>query len=150
MGYLMLFHFLKEKYGLDVTWSTYASEGGNFGSFTSHEVMKRLNAKMYLEARRLGVKWILAASAAICGGNPSVHGHPERPATSWKYRSIHHRHALRKRGVHQDGASLRIHRRPDQARKLDLKPERNDNKIITFTIRATRRVAWACSTSRAT
>ena len=52
MGYLMLFHFLKEKYGFDYTWSTYASEGGNFGFFTSHEMMKRLNAKMYMEAER--------------------------------------------------------------------------------------------------
>ena len=64
MGYMMLFHYLQEKYGLDVTWSTYASEGGNFGFFTSHETMKRLNAKMYAEARRLGVKWILGGE---CG-----------------------------------------------------------------------------------
>ena len=60
MGYLMLFHQL----GLDYTWSTYASEGGNFGFFTSHEMMKRLNAKMYAEAKRLGVKWILGGE---CG-----------------------------------------------------------------------------------
>lgn len=60
MGYLMLFH----EAGLDYTLSTYASEGGNFGSFTSHEMMKRLNAKMYAEARRLGVKWILGGE---CG-----------------------------------------------------------------------------------
>ncbi len=60
MGYLMLFHEL----GLDYTWSTYASEGGNFGFFTSHEIMKRLNAKMYAEAKRLGVKWILGGE---CG-----------------------------------------------------------------------------------
>jgi Fe-S oxidoreductase len=64
MGYLILFHYLEEKYGLDVTWSTYASEGGNFGFFTSHETMKRLNAKMYAEAKRLGVKWILGGE---CG-----------------------------------------------------------------------------------
>lgn len=64
MGYLMLFHYLKVKYGLDVTWSTYGSEGGNFGFFTSHETMKRLNAKMYAEAKRLGVKWILGGE---CG-----------------------------------------------------------------------------------
>lgn len=64
MGYLILFHYLKEKYGFDITWSTYASEGGNFGLFTSHETMKRLNAKMYAEARRLGVKWILGGE---CG-----------------------------------------------------------------------------------
>ncbi|MEW6076244.1 MAG: sulfate reduction electron transfer complex DsrMKJOP subunit DsrK [Thermodesulfobacteriota bacterium] len=64
MGYMMLFDYLKKVYGLDVTWSTYASEGGNFGFFTSHETMKRLNAKMYAEARRLGVKWILGGE---CG-----------------------------------------------------------------------------------
>jgi Fe-S oxidoreductase len=64
MGYMMLFHYLREKYGFDITWSTYASEGGNFGFFTSHETMKRLNAKMYAEAKRLGVKWILGGE---CG-----------------------------------------------------------------------------------
>ena len=63
MGYLMLFHYL-EGLGLDITWSTYASEGGNFGSFTSHEMMKRLNSKMYAEAKRLGVKWIIGGE---CG-----------------------------------------------------------------------------------
>jgi len=60
MGYLMLFHEI----GLDYTWSTYASEGGNFGLFTSHEMMKRLNAKMYAEAKRLGVKYIIGGE---CG-----------------------------------------------------------------------------------
>ncbi|PIE70119.1 MAG: menaquinol oxidoreductase [Deltaproteobacteria bacterium] len=64
MGYLMLFEYLKREYGLKVTWSTYASEGGNFGFFTSHETMKRLNSKMYAEAKRLGVKWILGGE---CG-----------------------------------------------------------------------------------
>jgi len=44
--------------------STYASEGGNFGLFTSHEMIKRLNAKIYAEAKRLGVKWILGGE---CG-----------------------------------------------------------------------------------
>jgi Fe-S oxidoreductase len=63
MGYLMLFHYLQSQ-GLDITWSTYASEGGNFGYFTSHEMAKRLNAKMYAEAKRLGVKWILGGE---CG-----------------------------------------------------------------------------------
>ncbi|MFO8082723.1 MAG: (Fe-S)-binding protein [Desulfobacterales bacterium] len=63
MGYLILFHYLRDM-GLDITWSTYASEGGNFGFFTSHETMKRLNAKMYYEAKRLGVKWILGGE---CG-----------------------------------------------------------------------------------
>ena len=60
MGYLMLFHEL----GLDYTWSTYASEGGNFGFFTSMDMAKRLNYKIYAEAKRLGVKWILGGE---CG-----------------------------------------------------------------------------------
>jgi Fe-S oxidoreductase len=60
MGYMILFHEL----GLDYTWSTYASEGGNFGLFTSHEMIKRLNAKVYAEAKRLKVKWILGGE---CG-----------------------------------------------------------------------------------
>lgn len=60
MGYLMLFHEL----GLDYTLSTYASEGGNFGSFVSFDMAKKLNAKMYAEAKRLGSKWILGGE---CG-----------------------------------------------------------------------------------
>ena len=60
MGYMMLF----EELGLDYTWSTYASEGGNFGFFTSNEMAKRLNSKIYAEAKRLGVKWILGGE---CG-----------------------------------------------------------------------------------
>jgi Fe-S oxidoreductase len=60
MGYLLLFHHI----GLDYTWSTYASEGGNFGLFTNNETMKKLNAKMYAEAKRLGVKYILGGE---CG-----------------------------------------------------------------------------------
>ncbi len=59
-GYMMLFHEI----GLNYTWSTYASEGGNFGLFTSAETIKRLNAKIYAEAKRLGVKWILGGE---CG-----------------------------------------------------------------------------------
>ena len=60
MGYLLLF----EAIGLDYTWSTYDSEGGNFGLFTSTEMMKKLNGKMYAEAKRLGVRWILGGE---CG-----------------------------------------------------------------------------------
>jgi Fe-S oxidoreductase len=60
MGYLLLF----EHIGLDYTLSTYAAEGGNFGWFISHEMGKRLNAKIYHEAQRLGVKWILGGE---CG-----------------------------------------------------------------------------------
>ncbi|WP_136796778.1 MULTISPECIES: sulfate reduction electron transfer complex DsrMKJOP subunit DsrK [Desulfosediminicola] len=60
MGYMILF----EAIGLDYTWSTYASEGGNFGLFTNNETMKKLNAKMYAEAERLGVKYIIGGE---CG-----------------------------------------------------------------------------------
>ena len=60
MGYFMLFDHI----GLDYTLSAYASEGGNFGLFTSNEMIKRLNAKMYREAERLNVKWILGGE---CG-----------------------------------------------------------------------------------
>jgi len=60
LGYLMLLH----QAGVDYTFSAYASEGGNFGMFASHELMQRLNAKIYLEAKRLGVKWVLGGE---CG-----------------------------------------------------------------------------------
>jgi len=60
MGYMILFDAI----GLDYTWSTYASEGGNFGLFTNNETMKKLNAKMYAEAERLGVKYIIGGE---CG-----------------------------------------------------------------------------------
>jgi Fe-S oxidoreductase len=60
LGYMALFH----EVGLDYTFSTYASEGGNFGLFHSAEMMKSLNAKIYAEAKRLGVKWILGGE---CG-----------------------------------------------------------------------------------
>jgi len=60
LGYMALFHEI----GLDYTFSAYASEGGNFGLFQSHEMMKRLNAKIYAEAKRLGVKWIIGGE---CG-----------------------------------------------------------------------------------
>jgi Fe-S oxidoreductase len=60
LGYLMVLHEI----GLDYTFSAFASEGGNFGLFTSHEMIKRLNAKIYSEAKRLKVKWILGGE---CG-----------------------------------------------------------------------------------
>jgi Fe-S oxidoreductase len=60
LGYLALLH----EVGVDYTLSSYASEGGNFGLFHSSEMMKRLNAKIYAEAKRLGVKWIIGGE---CG-----------------------------------------------------------------------------------
>ncbi|MCP4634454.1 MAG: (Fe-S)-binding protein [candidate division Zixibacteria bacterium] len=60
LGYMQLFHEI----GLDYTFSSFASEGGNFGLFHSAEMMKRLNSKIYSEAKRLGVKWIIGGE---CG-----------------------------------------------------------------------------------
>ncbi len=60
LGYMALFHEI----GLDYTFSGYSSDGGNFGLFHSREMLKRLNAKIYAEAKRLGVKWILGCE---CG-----------------------------------------------------------------------------------
>ena len=119
---------------MDVTWSTYASEGGNFGFFTSHETMKRLNAKMYAEAKRLGVKWIIGGE---CGhmwrvihqymdtmNGPADHLEaPVNPITGTKFEN-----AASTKMVHitEFTADLIKHG------KLDLDPSRNDNHRITF------------------
>ena len=134
MGYLILFHYLKEKYGLDVTWSTYASEGGNFGFFTSHETMKRLNSKMYMEARRLGVKWILGGECGhmwrvinqymdTMNGPADFMETPVNPITGTVFEN-----AKSTKMVHiaEFTADLIKHG------KLDLDPSRNDNHVITF------------------
>ncbi len=133
MGYLMLFHYL-ESMGLDITWSTYASEGGNFGFFTSHEMAKRLNAKMYAEAKRLGVKWILGGE---CGhmwrvvhqymdtfnGPPDFLEEPVSPITGTKFEN-----AKGTKMVHitEFTADLIKHN------KLKLDPSRNDNLVLTY------------------
>ncbi len=133
MGYMALFHQL----GIDITWSTYASEGGNFGLFTSHEMMKRLNAKMYMEAKRLGVKWILGGE---CGhmwrvvnqymgtmnldlAEGSNLEQPVSPITGTKFEN-----AASTKMVHitEFTADLIKHG------KLKFNPTRNDNKIVTF------------------
>ena len=134
MGYMMLFHFLKEKYGFDVTWSTYASEGGNFGFFTSHEMMKRLNSKMYAEARRLGVKWILGGECGhmwrvinqymeTMNGPADFLEEPVSPITGTKFEN-----AKSTKMVHiaEFTADLIKHG------KLDLDPSRNANMKVTF------------------
>ena len=134
MGYMILFHYLKEKYGLKITWSTYASEGGNFGFFTSHETMKRLNAKMYAEAKRLGVKWILGGECGhmwrvihqymdTMNGPADFLEEPVNPITGTKFEN-----AASTKMVHiaEFTADLIKHG------KLELDPSRNDNKIITF------------------
>jgi len=133
MGYLMLFYYLKSM-GLDITWSTYASEGGNFGYFTSHEMAKRLNAKMYAEARRLGVKWILGGE---CGhmwrvlnqymdtwnGPADFLEEPVSPITGTKFEN-----AKSTKMVHitEFTSDLIKHN------KLNLDPSRNDHIKLTF------------------
>lgn len=134
MGYLILFEFLKRKYGFNITWSTYASEGGNFGFFTSHEMMKRLNAKMYAEAKRLGVKWILGGECGhmwrvinqymdTMNGPADFLQTPVNPITG----TVFHNAASTKM-VHITEFTADLIRHG----KLDLKPERNDNLKVTF------------------
>ena len=134
MGYLMLFHFLKEKYGLEVTWSTYASEGGNFGFFTSHETMKRLNAKMYAEAKRLGVKWILGGECGhmwrvinqymdTMNGPADFLEVPVNPITGTRFEQA--RSTKMVHIVEFTADLIRNH-------KLDLTPSRNDNLKVTY------------------
>jgi len=133
MGYMMLFHYLKSL-GLDITWSTYASEGGNFGYFTSHEMAKRLNAKMYAEAKRLGVKWILGGE---CGhmwrvlnqymdtfnGPPDNLEEPVSPLTGTKFEN-----AKTTKMVHLVEFTADLIKN----NKLKLDPSRNDNLVVTF------------------
>lgn len=129
-GYMMLFHEL----GLDYTWSTYASEGGNFGLFTSHEMIKRLNAKIYAEAKRLGVKWILGGECGhmwrvmhqymdTMNGPADFLEEPVSPITGTKFEN-----ARSTKMVHimEFTADLIRHNR------LRLDPRRNDNFRITF------------------
>ena len=133
MGYLILFHYL-QNLGLDLTWSTFASEGGNFGYFTSHEMAKRLNAKMYAEAKRLGVKWILGGE---CGhmwrvinqymdtfnGPPDFLEDPFSPLTGTRFEN-----AKTTRMVHITEFTADLIKN----NKLKLDPSRNDNLIVTY------------------
>jgi Fe-S oxidoreductase len=130
MGYLMLFHEL----GLDYTWSTYASEGGNFGFFTSNEMAKRLYYKIYAEAKRLGVKWILGGE---CGHMwrlvhqylDTWHGPadflevPKSPITGTVFE-----HAKSTKMVHVVEFTADLIRHG----KLNLDPSRNDHLRVTF------------------
>jgi len=133
MGYMMLFHYLKSL-GLDITWSTYASEGGNFGYFTSHEMAKRLNAKMYAEAKRLGVKWILGGE---CGhmwrvlnqymdtfnGPADFLEEPVSPITGTKFENAK---TTKMTHIIEFTADL------IKNNKLKLDPRRNDHLKVTF------------------
>ena len=130
MGYIMLFHEL----GLNYTFSSYASDGGNFGLFTSAEAMKMLNAKIYAEARRLGVKWILGGECGhmwrvmhqymdTMNGPADFLEVPVSPITGTRFE-----HARSTKMVHlmEFTADLIKHG------KLKLDPSRNDGISATF------------------
>ncbi|MDT8067175.1 MAG: (Fe-S)-binding protein [Terriglobia bacterium] len=130
LGYMMLLHEI----GLDFTFSAYASEGGNFGLFSSHEMMKRLNAKIYDEARRLKVKWILGGECGhmwrvlhqymdTMNGPADFLEVPVSPITGTRFE-----HAKSTRMVHicEFTADL-IHNG-----KLKLDPSRNDHWKVTW------------------
>lgn len=130
LGYLMLFHEI----GLDYTWSTYASEGGNFGLFHSSELAKRLNHKIYAEARRLGVKWILGGE---CGhmwrvihqymdtfnGPANFLEEPVSPITGTRFEQ-----ARSTKMVHITEFTSDLIKN----KKLKLDPSRNDRWRVTF------------------
>ncbi len=130
LGYLALFHEI----GLDYTWSSYASEGGNFGLFHSTEMIKRLNAKMYAEAKRLGVKWILGGECGhmwrvihqymdTLNGPADFLEVPRSPITGTTFD-----HASSTKMVHiTEFTTDLIHNN-----KLNLDPSRNDHWRATF------------------
>ena len=130
MGYLMLFHEI----GLDYTWSTYASEGGNFGMFTSHEMMKRLNAKMYAEAKRLGVKYIIGGECGhmwrvinqymdTMNGPADFLEVPVSPITGTRFDN-----AASTKMIHIVEFTADLIKNG----KLKLDPSRNDNLVMTY------------------
>ncbi len=130
LGYMLLFHHI----GLDYTVSAYASEGGNFGLFTSHDMIKRLNDKMYREARRLGVKWILGGECGhmwrvihqymdTMNGPADFLEVPASPITGTRFEN-----AASTKMVHIAEFTADLIKN----NKLKLDPSRNDNWNVTF------------------
>jgi Fe-S oxidoreductase len=130
LGYLCLFHEI----GLDYTFSAYASEGGNFGLFHSHEMIKRLNAKIYAEAKRLGVKFIIGGECGhmwrvlhqymdTMNGPADFLEVPRSPMTGTVFEN-----ASSTKMVHlaEFSADLLHHG------KLKLDPSRNDRRVVTY------------------
>jgi len=127
---MALFHEI----GLDYTFSSFASEGGNFGLFHSSEMMKRLNAKIYAEAKRLGVKWIIGAECGhmwrvlhqymdTMNGPADFLEEPVSPITGTKFENAR---ATKMVHICEFTADL-IH-----SGKIKLDPSRNDNRRVTF------------------
>lgn len=130
LGYLQLFHEI----GLDYTWSAFASEGGNFGLFHSHEMIKRLNAKIYAEAKRLKVKWILGGECGhmwrvihqymdTLNGPADFLEEPVSPITGTKFEN-----AKSTKMVHIAEFTADLIRN----NKLRLDPSRNDHWRVTY------------------
>jgi Fe-S oxidoreductase len=120
--------------GLNYTFSAFASEGGNFGLFTSHEMIKRLNAKIYAEAKRLGVKWIIGGECGhmwrvlhqymdTMNGPADFLQVPVSPITGTRFEN-----AKTTKMVHicEFTADLIKHN------KLKLDPSRNNHRKVTF------------------
>jgi Fe-S oxidoreductase len=130
LGYMALFHEI----GLDYTFSAFASEGGNFGLFTSHEMIKRLNAKVYAEARRLGVKWIIGAECGhmwrvlhqymdTMNGPADFLEVPVSPITGTRFEN-----ARTTKMVHICEFTADLIKND----KVKFDPARNDHRIVTF------------------
>jgi Fe-S oxidoreductase len=130
MGYLALFHEI----GLDYTWSSFASEGGNFGLFHSNQMMKRLNAKIYAEAKRLKVKWILGTECGhmwrvlhqymdTMNGPADFMEEPVSPITGTRFEN-----ARTTKMVHICEFTADLIKN----RKLKLDPSRNDHIVATY------------------
>jgi Fe-S oxidoreductase len=130
LGYLLLFH----EVGLDYTLSAYASEGGNFGLFTSHEMIKRLNAKIYAEAKRLGVKWLIGGECGhmwrvlhqymdTLNGPADFLEEPVSPITGTRFEN-----ARSTKMVHICEFTADLIKN----KKLKLDPSRNNHRKVTF------------------
>jgi Fe-S oxidoreductase len=130
LGYLMILHEI----GLDYTLSAFVSEGGNFGLFNSHEMIKRLNAKMYAEAKRLKVKWILGAECGhmwrvlhqymdTMNGPADFLEVPLSPVTGTRFENARSTKMIH---ICEFTADLIYHK------KLKLDPSRNDHWNVTF------------------
>jgi Fe-S oxidoreductase len=130
LGYMLLFHEI----GLDYTFSAFASEGGNFGLFTSHEMIKRLNNKIYAEAKRLGVKWLIGGECGhmwrvlhqymdTMNGPADFLDEPVSPITGTRFEN-----ALGTRMVHICEFTADLIRN----NKLKLDPSRNNHRNVTF------------------
>jgi len=114
MGYMMLLHEI----GLDYP-SAPTPPKGELRPVHLPQMIKRLNAKIYAEAKRLGVKCPRRRVRPHVAGHPPVHGHDERPHDFLEEPVSPITDALRERPHDEDGAHRRIHRRFDPSRQAE-------------------------------